>query len=482
MTTPPPRPAPCVVFTVCCAAVMLFAGGCIPSEPLPPERMDQYWSIPADPTVGAEYYRPHANGTEIPSRWVIRQHPSVIWSTVSIVRATETLDKGATEVQFAVSPDHADIVIDLLSETRSMLESLRDVLDAANVGEERWAETIAGVLTDVEYIVRGATVREVEDMPRRTEPAGIAAGPVLRMMTMVLDQQSGGALLGDLGEEDVGRLRTVLTQVSLRLGFAAAGKQQPDGLREQLLERMRDSEDFAALRDDLHAALAEAVREAPPAPEGEQLRSVVLGALRGAPKALEALEGLIAQWDRVDQVVMELYRDGDSPVLAVTLSVLPGREVRPVKLAFYQPTLAFRGTSRMVVIPDVEGTGATAVLFQPDEDGGVELRFEGIVYALARLFAFPLADGKLREIRYAGGGQADGASMTNVALLMEATGRHRDPRRMLVFQDTRRKRLVRGVFEVRSVTELERQVVNYLTPDRRYTFERNVAEHPPAGR
>lgn len=477
MIAPPARSARCVALW--CTAVALLAGGCIPSEPLPPERMDRYWRIPQDPTAGAEYYRPTMNGREIPSRWVIRQHPSVIWSTVSIVRATETLDRGATEVQFAVSPDHADIVIDLLSETRSALQSLRDVLDAEYVGEQPWAETIAGVLTDVEYVVRGATVRDVEKMPRRSEPAGIAAGPVLRMMTTYLDQQSGGALLGDLGGEDVGRLRTVLTQVALRLGFAAAGKQQPDGLRERLVERMQDTEDFAALRDDLEAELVEAAGEAAPAPEGEQLRSVVLGALRGAPKALEALEGLIAQWDRVDQVVMELYRDGDSPVLAVTLSVLPGREVRPVKLAFYQPTLALRGTSRMVVIPDVEGTGATAVLFQPGDDGGVELRFEGIVYALARLFAFPLADGKLREIRYAGGGKPDGWNMTNVALLMEATGRHRDPRRMLVIQDARRKRLLRDVFEVRSVTQLERQVVNYLTPDRRYTFERKVAEHPP---
>jgi len=59
-----------------------------------------------------------------------------------------------------------------------------------------------------------------------------------------------------------------------------------------------------------------------------------------------------------------------------------------------------------------------------------------------------------------------------VTVLSEASGDKDDPRRMMVIHRTGRTRLVREVFQVKSVTEQSRTVVSYITPDKRYTYEK----------
>jgi hypothetical protein len=55
---------------------------------------------------------------------------------------------------------------------------------------------------------------------------------------------------------------------------------------------------------------------------------------------------------------------------------------------------------------------------------------------------------------------------------MEATAATGDPRRLMVFQDVRQEKLVREAFDLRTEQVARRQVFNYLTPDRRYTYHR----------
>jgi len=47
-----------------------------------------------------------------------------------------------------------------------------------------------------------------------------------------------------------------------------------------------------------------------------------------------------------------------------------------------------------------------------------------------------------------------------------------DPRRMLLFHDARDVRLARTAFDLRHVTERKQLTVSYLTPTRRYTYQR----------
>jgi hypothetical protein len=59
-------------------------------------------------------------------------------------------------------------------------------------------------------------------------------------------------------------------------------------------------------------------------------------------------------------------------------------------------------------------------------------------------------------------------------MFSEDDGDRSDPRRLLVFQHAGRKQLSRKPFSVVSVDEFSRQVFSYITPERRYTYQRSV--------
>jgi len=65
-----------------------------------------------------------------------------------------------------------------------------------------------------------------------------------------------------------------------------------------------------------------------------------------------------------------------------------------------------------------------------------------------------------------------GRQSVHVAVLMETHRPVADRRRLLLVQDSRRKSLVRTPFAVQQRVETSQTVVNYLTPDRRYTYRR----------
>jgi len=534
--------SPAVVVVVGAAAV----AGCIASERIAPTDLDRWTALAYVPSALGPVVSPEVAGRRLPGRWVFRRHPSVLWSAESLVRAADRLRAGeAEEVEVLLSPKHARSAADLLARGRGVLLQMRDACDLDRAGgpgsrrvdAERWADGMARALAGLEGVVR-AVVPDPASTRRGEEPLGVSAGPILEMVLGYLDQRAGGAVLGDLGPEEAGRVRSVLVQTALAVGFAAAGRRVPEGLRQGVETALGEAAEPEEAVPRLREMLAEAVRRAPPAPGGTgALAGPVRSVLVYAPKALEALERLARQWDRMEAVTVELRRgpvglaaEGEGAggeaseaetVVAVTLAVRDGREVRLENLVMFQPVLAVRGRCRLVVMPDHPPTGETVVAFEPlpprpgpearaggemvgpaggggaldtvaggrgvgeggggdqraarPETGAVELRFEGLVWGLAKLLVLPLADGRLREVRVFTGGNAEGGRadrILNVALVMEAKGAKGDPRRLLLFQDVRRRRIERGPFAIRTVAERTEQVFHYLTPEKRYTFKR----------
>lgn len=453
-----------LILTLCLTA------GCIPSHPLAEGELGEAWALNPDATRLAVPYQAEVQETRLPSKWVIRQRESIIWSTVSIVRASDKLKQGAAELDISVSPTHTQMLANILAETRQAIEDMgRVVQPSGSVGRAQWAQSIAGVLAKLERVTRVSSIDQAgEDSEAE---AGLAAEPMLQMMVLYLNEQAGGALLGDLGPQDISRLRTALTQMVLRLAFAAAGKQQPEGLRDQIVTMMRDADQPEGLAETLQEPLLDAIDSASPGGrDAATLSNLIRTMLTWSPRFLKMLEGVIAQWDRMDRIEFELYRKDDDLLAAVTFKVLPGKQLRLTKLMSYQPSVVFTGTSRMVVNPRSPSTGDAVVTFEPGPDGSVDLRFEGVLYALARL-VLPLASGSLREIRiFSGGG--DGADVLNVAVFMEAEGVAGDNRRLIVFQQVQDKAIDRQAFGIQSVVRRREQVFNYLTPTRRYTYQR----------
>jgi len=479
--------------------------GCIASERIEPGDLDRWAALHQDPSAVGPCECPMVAGRRLPKRWVFRHHPSLIWSALSIVRAADRLQEGAEEVEVLVSPEHAVALADLMARGRTALEEARDVCTFDEpVDRDRWARGLASALTGLEGVVRASAADPTDPAGARRgqEPLGASAAPVLDMLIQYLNQRTGGALLADLPPEDLHRVRAILVQTVLRVGFAAAGRRPTDALREGVVEEMQTAETPEDAKPALAEMLGRAVEQAPPASAGGGgLAGPVRAVLSYAPKALQALEMLARQWDCMDHVAFEFHRCGDppgagpdaGPIVTATLAVRRGQEVRLEDMVMFQPVLAFRGTTRIVVEPELAPTGETVVALEPvagtedekgegeeaggPEDGGgapgaVEMRFEGLAWGLAKLFALPLSDGRLREVRVFVGQPGEADRIVNVALVMEARGAKGDPRRLLHFQDVRRRRIERGPFEIRTVTERTEQVFNYLTPEKRYTFTR----------
>jgi len=455
------------------ALIVSLAGGCIPRTALEKDEMSGYWYLQADAWGQAKRQSLRLADTPLPARWVFRHDPSLIWSTVSMVRAVDRMKSGDVMDVFdvGVSNAHADLLAQVLADTRTTLTGLRDVADPKTPKTpDRWAGAVAEALVSVEQIAR-LTSPDRERGDADADPMALSAGPMLQMVAAYLNERTGGSLLAGMPTGGAGGLRGVLVQIVLRVGFAAAGKQDPPGLRDAVIAAMRRGQKPAALTRDLAAMLRKPFDTAAPAAPGSRLGDLLSTAFAIAPPLLEVLESFVGQWDRLDRIAMEFRQVAGRPIVSVTIRVKPGRELRLAKMHFLQPALVFRGGTRITVQPHAKATRETVVLFEPLAGGRAEVRFEGLLYGLVRLLALPLDNAALREVRVSSTAGPSGR-LTSATILMEAVGRKTDRRRIMTFQDARTTRLVRTAFGVRSVTERSEQVFNYITPDRRYTYRR----------
>jgi hypothetical protein len=452
--------------------IAVLAGGCISRRDVGDE-LNRGWYLDENPWARARAKPLYVGRQQLPTRWTFRREDSLIWSTASIVRAADKLKAGADEIEMAISPAHAQMVASVLSDGRRALERLRSIADPDDPpSPEVWAAAVADALIQGEIAARLAAAPPDSGSGH---PLGLSAGPVLEMVIGYLNERAGGSLLAGMDPRGVGRLRELVSRVILRLGFAVAGKQPPESLEKDVSAKMARVARPAQLRPWLRVRLREELDNAPPGLGDQQLRSLLRTIVVGAPTTLKTIESLIKQWNRICSLELALRYADDRPLLAITIHVVPGRTVRLAKLHAVQPSIVFRGRSRIVVIPEAPGTDEVALLFEPEAGGGTELRFEGIAYCLVRLMAMPLADGTLREIRVSSAEPAKGRRTLTMAMLMEARGRG-DPRRLFVFHDVRDVQIVRDAFEVRMVEMRTSLTVNYLTPTHRYSYARRAGQ------
>lgn len=451
------------------ALALLTAAGCIQHHSVSEGEMDRLWTLSPDPTQDTEAYRPEVAGTKLPARWIIRSEPSLLRSTISIVRAVDAISEGAEVIDVSVSPEHAEVLAGVLADTRGALTGLEELSSGtAAVDYADWADTLAHVLAQLESVSRMAVS---DGGQTQREPVGLSAAPLLELLVVYMNEQSGGQLLGGLDADDVQELRQTLGHLALRMGFAMAGRELPDGLRERVTERLRQAEAPYAVEPELARMLLKRVREAGTSAGGDALVSGVQSAISAAGRGIRVLEGFATQWDRVERVEAALLRKGDRTIFEAVLAVRPDREVRLATVMPFQPVVAFRGTSRLAVLPSDPRTGEVVVSFERGEDGGgVQMRFEGLVYGLARLLVLPISDAWLREVRVLADLNKTGTGMIHTAVMLEATGDRRDPRRTIVYKEVRHRRVERRAMSVRYPVTSKIRTFSYVTPGKRYTY------------
>lgn len=454
------------------AMAVAASAGCIARRPVAADEMAQYWYLTENHQPQARLEPLRVGQRLLPAKWTFREDKSLIWSTVSIVRATDKLRAGSTEpVQMSFSPAHAGRAADLIANARTVLSDIREIArPGAQPAPGQWADMMAGALVLVEKAVRTAAPEPDRRDGGDPEPLGMPAEPILRVLLAYLNDQSSGQLFEGLDQADLDQLRQVLTQVTLRAGFTAVGKQQPAGLRAQVAQALLEARRPEDARPEVRGLLLERLKTAPPAPAAARLTGTVRTVIHWAPTMLKVAESFVRQWDKMDSLALEFGRLDGQLVATLTARVKPDAEVRVTNLFFMQPAFVLRGSVQMVVQPAEASTDETVILFEPVEGGATEVRFEGLGWGLVRLFAFPIADAAVREVRVARAEQL-GQEMLSVNLLMEARGDTKDPRRLLSFRDVRHDRLVRSAFAVETRTEREELSFSYVTPGGRYTYQ-----------
>jgi hypothetical protein len=254
----------------------------------------------------------------------------------------------------------------------------------------------------------------------------------------------------------------------LRLSFAVRGKQDPPGFRAKIVEQMRGAGRPAELDAYLRRELSEALAASPPAPPGSGLTDILSDALAMAPGAIGIVQNFLDQWHLMKSLTLEIRRLDEQWIASATFEVEPGREIRLARLFLMQPAILLRGRCRVTIQPKHEGRNEHAVLFEPAGDGGAEIRFEGLGYALVRMSGLPLADGKLREIRLTMARAPSGPDHINIALVMQAGGSG-DPRRLMAFRQVRPRRTAPRP-GTRAAPAPKQLVFTYVTPAGRYVW------------
>ena len=457
------------------ALVLLAAGGCVPSYSTGKADLDRHWYLTdmsdATPVPAAAE---GAKGYRVPRRVTIRQVADRQAADASIDAAMALLKTGgADEIELAVSPAHAAGAVALLEDVRQAMATMGDMLDTADRPDRnQWASAMAKALVGAKNVAA-----RLMGEPNAPAPA---VEPILHMVSGYLDDGAGGGLLADLTPDERRRMQSILAELIVQVGFDVAGKAATAPTRREVA-RLLDA-DLPAREIEARLAEALAARLAGAPPARDQARhKTVQGILRWGPKFIDLCQTFLGQWDRMDHITLQrLDRDGRSAVSAV-VRTQPGRELLISDVMTGVPTVAIHGTTRIVAQPDATGAGEAVVSLAPGEGGGaIELRYEGALLAAVRALVIPLASGPLREIRVSAAMPAEGPQLLNVTVLSEASDDSEDPRRMLVVHRTGVNRLMREAFEVRTVGQQSRTVVSYITPDKRYTYEKTEDDSLPS--
>ncbi|MCE5276617.1 MAG: hypothetical protein ABFD92_03945 [Planctomycetaceae bacterium] len=456
------------VLWVLVSAVALCAGGCLRQEKLAPGEFDRYWTIDADPTVGVSPALMDIGGRQVPSVWTIRRTQDAQLAATSLTQVKNALQGHAPKVELNFTAGQAQRLAALLEKTRVQLDNLAEVL-AGQWYEDphRWAQKIASALAAGQRVIRAA---EGRGAPGLGGKAGIAARPILDML---LTQFNERIITAPMDDDDYTQFRQVLTQITLQIGFAWAGKIAPPDLRPLVMAELDRSDRREDLEDRLAELLERYYRRAPSAPSTGELPRAAEKGLRIAILSLGLVAELVRQWDRLDHVTLTFYRSGEDLWIAIDIQVSPGRRVSIAYDSPLAPTFVFSGASRVVVVPRRQ-SDSLAVLFPPAGPGGVQVHFGGLMRSLR--LVVPVDTSRLRQITFYRDGLIGAPGVTNVTIAMYDVDETGDARRLLSVQHRKTTVIRRTAMSVETPAVESVWLFNFVTPQRRYFFEDSRGE------
>lgn len=445
-------------------AVAALLGGCFKRESLSEQQLDRYWYLSPDVASQSKPRQLEATG-QFPQRLVIRRQDSLLLSTISVVRASHQLSGSNGTLEFSMSPALAEELADSFRRGRIALEDFkRDIKPGGKVDAEAWASSVAEALVMIEQasrlLISAAESNNDEDS---------AAQSVLNT-AMGLFGSDGDKPLTDLSLQQRANLRQVLVNLTLRLSFASAAKQLPDGLTERVVSILLQADRPEQAKGPIEELVKSALNQAAVAPPEEQLPRVINRFMTFAPPALQMLENLARQWHKLDYIAMELRTWQDQTVVVLSSQVRQGQRLRIADAFIMQPAVQFSGKTSIMIVPSLDQIDKGLVQFDSNDEGLAELRFEGVGYLMARLLlGLPLQGGRLREIRFGSSAPQEGKEQLNVTVLLEGEGA---ARRLINYSQQQDVFFRRDAFAVREIATDKIRKFSYINGSQMYYLAR----------
>jgi hypothetical protein len=357
----------------------------------------------------------------LPYRYEIHYEPSPIWSVVSLHETFERLPEIEDRVVFQVSQQHADGMAELLLHFAGHVRQLGLVVDQLGQrgGDRKWAQLTADLLLEFDRMASAVS----PDIKRRrrgqvsiNDTAAWVLVPMLQVLgKLTAEEDTVAALPPQVVEERVG---ASVGGILLRSSFRLSGRQLPSGLILDVFNTLNDA--GPECRETLIDNLLQAYHSTPARyPALGDSADKAAEAINGLASGMEFLAEMAGQWQHFDHVALEVREHDNDTVAALEFEVHPDEVVSVTGLHFAAPRIELSGRGR-VVIHRGKADERMRVLFESQDSGGIVLRFEGIVYLMADIFAFRLDDANLREIGYQSKLDDAGGKHRVVEVLMEA--------------------------------------------------------------
>ncbi|NIA21316.1 MAG: hypothetical protein GWP05_04965, partial [Anaerolineaceae bacterium] len=305
------------------------AGGCMKSQPLAADRMEQLHRPGPGIWTQAEPLVMTVDGRTLPSRVTLVREQSLRRSIVSLSEMRDRLFNTDGDLRLLISDEVAESVASMVREMAERTKRWGDTVQEypRNSGRRDWANDTASILALLYVLDRGDAVADPRQGAgaRRSDVSVIA--PVVRAMItymmkrMEIETRGRQRLLGTPSE------RRLPVEFILQGAFRLAELRVPPGAPDEVLRIFEEGPPTAVgvenqVRDLLLKLRAEAEEDRRP-PANRKLKR----AMQAVPLALNNVARLLEQWNKFYLVSMELGTIGDQQAVSLVLDVQPGRSV-----------------------------------------------------------------------------------------------------------------------------------------------------------
>ena len=381
-------------------AALPLMGGCLSSRPMKPGQMDQLWKL--DPSLWDQAQRRSLmlGEKELPYRYQVTYDPSEVWATFRLYNTVRQSAQAHGTLNVALSERHARAVAGILRHMASQTARMTDAVvnDDNPRSEGQWAEAAGDLIGQIHRLATAANPQASAYRTLTTDDtAAWAMVPMLEIIALASYDVQTPPPASQI--ERLEQAEMLITRIIATIAFRLTGQTVSQQVVEELLriQRSQPPPEAAAQTREL---LLHYRRTTP-----HRYAALTATAAKAAAAARQMVEGmdyladLSDQWPNVNYLAVEVRSYGRKKIFSLEYDIKPGRSVVLRHLAPLVPKVIFVGHGRIIIQNKLADSDSLAVLFESDNGEGVTLKFEGLFYGLVRLFAFPMDDVKLCEVR-----------------------------------------------------------------------------------